>query len=320
MLKESNIINTDFLPTQTSPFVTQQKKKHFFNFRNSGENISYDQSDFDFDDFNETNSFVEIVKKPVRSDVNGIEIRGTEPFRQGVEIRNKNDFFLNTNYKIHSGKKGHRISRENYGFEDSDVDFLVSETTAFIESEVYTTLGCVQLHQPEIDLLYIDGNDQSLYDHGQLKNVIEPLAIRSVASFMSPYFPFEPNSFWGNLCDGNVQPNRSSDLIVTKTYPGDNINPFREQEEIKKPGPGEIPVIVYESVSESSHLTPFNDGDQHHFFYQKVTGNITNITDKIIYGEDDYLGYDEKSCTTGFVYDNAPRGVDSIAFGGQTYI
>lgn len=247
-------------------------------------------------------------------------IDDSQPYRQGVEVRVPNAYALGT-FKILSGDPGHRAQQCVFGQNDTDVgaNFLYGRVPSFRDNQKFDPLALLRGDHPYPIL--VDNECQSLAGWSLYQDALEPLAIRSVASFDSPYFPFDPHRVWGDLEGGNVIRSRDADRVLSSDVwnsrpPEPYLDMYDATDAMTLPGPGFYifdPAVTY----------PFEDYD----FSKKVEGTIKggllgvirNFYTDYDDGGGGYVPDDEFSYGCGFTYDGSIRGSDSIAFGGMTH-
>jgi hypothetical protein len=273
----------------------------------------------DFDDTDDVTYFRDDKLPPRKSEFSGsIVITDTEPFRHGVDIRSERSYSAGL-VRFHAGEKGHRIRTLVIG-QDEDTNFLTDYSRSYKELETYDPIKSISLNPVDVPefITYVSSDAQCTYEHGQLKNVIEPLSIRPAASLMSTYYPHEAHTVWGNMAGGNVYRDRSSDLTANH-YDTSFISthtPYFDSLEIK-----DITSINLsgEFLRGSALLAPFIDEKLGEKLTDNLSGSIKDFSLGLSYNDNEIVRNDQKSSINGYQYDGAYRGTDSLAFGGLTY-
>lgn len=282
-----------------------------------------------FSHANDTTFFREDKLPKVRQEYSGSNvINSTEQFRQGVELSSDRSYLAGI-VRFHSGEKGHQIKSLVIGIDD-DPDFLIDAGGSYEEIESYHPLKAINFppnrllwdKKPPIDpgcfTTYVSTDAQCTYEHGQLKNVIEPLSIRPAATFMSTYYPHEAHVVWGNICGGNLYNDRSSEQ-VTNHYDIRQVSthsPYLDIIEIK-----DIPIAnpTGEYMRDVAVTAPFIDEILAEKLTDVLSGSIKTFSKNLEYNDLEIVRSDQRSCTNGFQYDGAYTGTDSISFGGLRY-
>ena len=70
---------------------------------------------------------------------------------------------------------------------------------------------------------------------------------------------------------------------------------------------------------EQSRMLPFSDTTPNTVIKNQLNGPITSVTDNLNYGDEGYVPTGQIAQTSGFIYDGATLGTDSLAFGGMKY-
>jgi hypothetical protein len=235
----------------------------------------------------------------------------SEPYRQGVEIRSIKGYSTGM-IRMHSGYPGHRIGTQVIGQDD---DLTLNKDLKFQDDPTYSPIHYIQSDPDSI--VYVSVEGWSTYDHGQLKNVIEPLSIRPAITFMSNYFPYEAHSVWGNLEDGNLEADRSACQVLSIDEKTENhTTPFLDLYE-SCVGPERGLGI---KINEKTKVEPFvDDLTLQQDVTKNITGPITTLTGRLKFEENSYVTMNQFSSNSGYQYDNCEIGTDSLAFGGMIY-
>jgi hypothetical protein len=175
-----------------------------------------------------------------------------------------------------------------------------------------------------------------------LNGTIEPLAIRLQPSFYNSDVPSNPHAFVGEAGSGNVDELGGSDQIKTVDYyntglhqppfsdDGQNITlysfVFKSNGGIKFIASRNI-IEVLTSPSTAGVVSGSSVGAFVHDRY--VRNSVSSSSEdsslraalSLMTGStDNYVSFDQRSATCGWLYDNAVvTGTDSLSFGGMTY-
>lgn len=244
-------------------------------------------------------------------------IVGSIPYRHGIEIRNQNSY-VGGFVKVVSGESGHAMSHTLYG-QDVMYDQILFDGVVpkFLDMSSFNPVNYLKGEVP-FPIIINNPGEQSYLRSGHLHATIEPLTIRDVINVRSLYFPYEAHCVWGTVEDGNESHTRSTDAVQSVKILNDNsIIPFLDDWEVDgtscSPGRG-----FY--LWDENRLKPFVDAPNNHFVNNKLSGSITNVTSELNYRDNGHLSNEEIAQTSGFIFDGAILGTDSIAFGGMTYV
>lgn len=250
------------------------------------------------------------------SNYSPINLRKIDRYRQGVEMTEFKHYVLGLEIghsKPHSGEPGHRAPKLNYGYGETNY----RNESFFEEIDRFDAVKYIN-DADAYRKTYVSSDNADLESYN-FNGVIEPLSIRSVASFFSIDVPFEAHSVWANLESGNASIRRSYDRVVTiyeKNF--DPIKPWLDMIDMigvvqKLPTPGYF-------NNEENYLLPFND--------LKPIVELSKLADEDMnyaildeYGNtDNYIPDGCISATCGWSYDDVTiKGTDSVAFGGLGY-
>lgn len=248
------------------------------------------------------------------------------PYRQGVEIRVPNAYALGT-FKILSGDPGHRNQQSVFGENETDVgaNFLYRRGPTFRDNQKFDPIAFLAGTHPYP--LLVDNQEQSIAGWGLYQEALEPLAIRSVASLQSPYFPFDVHRIWGDLEGGNVIKNHDADRVLSSdVWDTERPEPFLDMGDpfdwLTLPTPGFF-------IFDPARILPFEDRQFSRSVEESLTGGLLDVL-RSATGSYDAGGYndggggyvpdDHFSHGCGFTYDGSVRGADSLAFGGMEYV
>jgi hypothetical protein len=234
-----------------------------------------------------------------------------DPFRQGVELTHIKHFDAGI-VKIHAGEPGHGLKRNGFGMGKSfihepifkDVDCFTSPVD-FIEAQLYAQNQATVTKAASWPAI-TDTNDNVL------DGVIEPLLLRKVPT--STIF----RTVAGTVMSGNPNQFDACDQVLTV----DQYEPLNEQIAYFDMVDmfNDIPMNEY-FTHERATLSPFDD--------VRLPRNVAISTTyesamdaalSLMTGSsDNYISPGQKSAASGWYYDNASMGTDSISFGGMVY-
>ncbi len=253
----------------------------------------------------------------------GIDTSLSDPFRQGVEITQLKHFDVGT-VKTWAGDPGHVMKRCWYGQDhpqgasDSYKDLDYFDPYDYIRAQQDAS----SLYASVITYPVITSNSDNVASDNY-DGVIEPLTIRSAASFSSIDVPFEAHAVRASRMSGNERQNSSTDDVVNvDCY--DNIvtygDPYIDLIDYFN---GLVQMNACYSVSPTL-LSPFNDSKSgaNDVILLSDSMGIDVVTAMLSMnpGSDNYLPPCKRSSTSGWMYDsNAAVGTDSLAFGGMTH-
>jgi hypothetical protein len=288
-----------------------------------------------------------VYKNVIGTNTSSINTSAVDKFRQGVEIT-QNKHTQTGVYKITAGTPGHIVNPNSIGVTNLDIlsenyfkDLVVFEPAKYLQAQ---QLG---LDLEKMFVFPIISKDANQADNYDLNGIIEPLSIRSVASFFSIEFPFESHATRGTMMGGNTDLLfGSSDMVLTVDYYPKRLTPT------KQVGSGSLTETKdYRSFVNSDYfldaqepLTPVSGGylTQNTSYLDTRLNVMDSFDDSRTYlsdigltaarlGQDmlsalglmtasldNYVAPKKRSATAGFVYDGV-AGTDSIAFGGLEY-
>lgn len=226
--------------------------------------------------------------------------------------------------KISAGTPGHIVRPVCFGVEavssvDADKYF---ELAVFNPVEFLTT--------PAAEFTYpIAVSETNITPNYELNGVLEPLSIRSVASFFSIDVPREARAIRGSYDGGNEDHTGATDQVVNVDYADKRSQQtstfFLEAGTSLSVLSGSRMVgahIPYFNLNVNNYR-PFEDAIRPRGLSPSAT-YVPEMIDVLMLMSssrtDTYIAENQRSATTGFVYDNTnPQGTDSIAFGGMLY-
>jgi|MDTB01.1.fsa_nt_gb hypothetical protein len=154
-----------------------------------------------------------------------------------------------------------------------------------------------------------------------MNGVIEPLEIRRVADRTTTERPFAAHSIWASM-GHDIDPERRS-IVVTNRIPiqkSARIEPYLDSPIYDEAWPGIVPNPP--ALSEhNNYIRPYVDGDDSS---DKTAPLAAVQSDQLRLAVEamaptggDMTMRNHVLSTSGFVYDNAELGIDSIAYGGR---
>lgn len=276
-----------------------------------------------------TEFFNESIDKRTKTTKNGLFSSEFDKFRQGVEITR----LIHTERPgpmITAGTPGHIIDPHVFGLNEV---YSLTDSEAFQEINLFDPIEfiSIQINGSPLESVItfpIVTSDVNQRENYILNGVIEPFPIRSVISFFTINFPFEPHGMTADFLDGNYNRLDGSDTIET-VY---KFNPTHENNRVFFDGGEEFTVASDDGTivtlgpntpytwTGENNVTPFTDvtyprGDNLLSMrsYDAELLSVINLMDP---QQLTYIRTDEVSSSTGFMYDNCQQGTDSIAYGG----
>lgn len=275
------------------------------------------------------NFFNVSLSKKSRQNKSGILNTTLENLFQGIDIRNFRQ--ARGLFKITAGTPGHLIEPMTYGLNES---YSLTENDYFQDINLFRPIEFIdaQIKNVPIESVVtfpIVTSDSNQAENYILNGVIEPFPIRSVISYFSINFPFEPHGISVNFINGNPYLRSSTDQI-------EPVQKFNSNHVNKK---------IYYDVSEKFSLSndegnvtiqigpdmPFMSFDENQLppFIDEIYSrgdvllstrayepDLLSVINSMKSEDSTYLRMNEFSGRTGFLYDNNSQGVDSIAYGG----
>ena len=240
-------------------------------------------------------------------------------YRQGVELTQQKHFDAGI-VKIHAGEPGHVLARNRYGMDKNfrpepyfeELDLF--DPVMFLEAQEHDSF----LYFNIITFPIITGDNDQL-ENFHFDGVIEAMPIREIASFFSIDVPFVARSVKAGLISGNEDPSRASDFVLT-------VDTFRRTEQqipyldLVDMINGQLPLNGF-FQNRKARLDPFEDKRLVLNFKETLNDDELQAAVSLMTGSTaNYVKFNERSATSGWVYDNtADPGTDSIAFGGFLY-
>lgn len=246
-------------------------------------------------------------------------------YRNGVEITQEKHWTAGL-VKITAGTPGHLYKSQLYGY--SDVSIVSQDT--YYEIDVFDPIKYVETGgDVELFTYPIITSDTNQIENYILNGIIEPFPIRPVISNFSINFPFEPRSVKGDFGNGNLNTRFATDSVVSLDYytPGkQTATPYLDAVGVigveSDDGTGVVvgPSFGYFSIDDNK-LPPFEDVVYPRGEVPPTTsyGSLIDVVNLMPPQETTYVNRKTKSTSCGFIYDNASKGTDSIAYGGLLY-
>ncbi len=254
----------------------------------------------------------------VAVNTSSIETVTIDGYRQGVELTQQKHFDAGL-AKIWAGEPGHVLRRNRFGMDKNFRNDPRFEELDYFSPEIY--LRAQELDSPllwDIITFPILTSDNDQVENYIFDGIIEPFTIRSRASFFSIDVPFEAHELKGALMGGNTDTTLASDQIQT-VYVYDLQQHIGYLDMVDMID-GQYPLNGF-FRHDKTLLSPFTDAR-----YPRNTALPTTYDDamnaaiSLMTGStENYIGMNEKSATSGFVFDNNSLGTDSLAFGGRVY-
>lgn len=241
-----------------------------------------------------------------------------DAYRQGVELTQIKHFDAGL-VKIHAGEPGHMLRRNRFGMDRNYRTEPVFEELDYFSSQTF--LRAQELDSPllfNILTFPIITSDNDQIENYIFDGVIEPLTIRSRASFFSIDVPFEAHEVRGALMAGNTDSTWASDRIMTVTTFEPDFRPIPYLDLVDMID-GRFPLNGF-FQHEKSAIKPFNDKRYpRNVSLQAYSDDMSAAVSLMSGSTDNYVRFDEESATCGWDYEFTTQGTDSLAFGGMTY-
>lgn len=245
-----------------------------------------------------------------------IETVTIDGYRQGVELTQQKHFDAGI-AKIWAGEPGHVLRRNCFGMGKNFRNVSRFEELDYFSPETY--IRAQELSPLSWNITFpILTSDNDQVDNYIFDGVIEPFTIRSVASFFSIDVPFEAHEIKGALMAGNTDATWASDQIQT-VYVYDLRQHIGYLDMVDMID-GQYPLNGY-FRHDKTLSSPFADTRYLRNAAPSTTyDDAMNAAISLMTGStENYIGMNEKSATSGFVFDNNSLGTDSLAFGGRVY-
>ncbi len=247
-----------------------------------------------------------------------IDTSAIDAYRQGVEITHQKYFDAGT-VKISAGEPAHVLRKNRFG-EDNvwDIDPRYADKDYFDPVMFLTAQATSSPLLSSILTFPIITSDATQINNINFDGVIEPLTIRSVASFFSTDVPFESHGTRGELMAGNVDSLLSSDQVVTVDYFSmRQSKPFLDMIELF----GTLSTTGF-FINNALPQDPFVDKRYiENVVHSASIGSDMLQAQSLMTGStDNYIPFNKRSATSGWTFDGVSGvGTDSITFGGRTH-
>lgn len=244
-------------------------------------------------------------------------------YRQGVEMTQMKHFDAGL-VKIHAGEPGHVLRKNRFGMDRNFRNDPVFEELDYFSA--VTFLRAQEAASPlvlDVITFPIITGDNDQIENFIFDGIIEPLTIRAEASFFGIETPFYAHSVKGGVMGGNLDQTWSSDQVLSIDYfePDKKQVPFLDLVEmISISGSLSLATRGYFNNIKSTRR-PFDDSR----YPRNTTLSTTYVSEmdaalSLMSGSsDNYVSFKQRAAPCGWTFDNTPAGIDSIAFGGQTY-
>jgi hypothetical protein len=248
----------------------------------------------------------------------GMDTRKIDPFRQGINVTNGNQFFKSRLFKISSTGFSHRdtddlhrLSAREYGMPKlfDDIGPYYDVTSKFNAQSFISDTGTQTYPQSFFD--------PTLQFPDTMDGVIEPFSIREVISNRSIEAPFISRTIKASIMNGNKEGTDGTDRVVqyTERLLPIKVDPFIDGSSIVMLGiglglTGSNFFLNGPGISSDipRTITPYRDSFTQYGTLYIFTGSTreSNLTSRF-----------KKSATAGHMYRNTNgTGTDSMAFGG----
>ena len=242
-----------------------------------------------------------------------MDTTAVDAYVQGVEITRMRQYDAGV-AKIWSGDPGHYHKQNTFG---SDKGVFPGST--FTDKDLFNPVKFIHVQESSSPLwsqlmtFPIVTSDNSELENFNFNGVIEPLTIRSVASFFSIETPYIAHAVKGTLAAGNIDQQGATDRILTV----DNFEPTRMIDGFLDMSDHDGSFFGFEHRG----MAPFTD--EH--LIRNVSPVASEPSDMSIAlgamspASDNYVKHNQRSATSGFIYDDVVSvGTDSLSFGGMT--
>ena len=257
-----------------------------------------------------------------------IDTSAIDQYRQGVEITQQSHWSSGI-LKIHAGETNHLLRRNTFGQDVpgindeqalntswyKDIDYF--DPVKYIEAQTSGTFAYIS------NLTFpIVTHDTDEIENFIFNGVIEPFAIRSVASFFSTHVGgYAANSVKGTVMAGNSDVRLASEPIVHvhRYETAYSTTPFLDMIDMI----GNTPTEAYFDNSVVA-ISPYDDAGgsreiEENSVHKRNAHDMNSAISNLKFDTENYVPTGEVSPTSGFIFDNTPAGTDSLAFGGMTY-
>jgi len=247
------------------------------------------------------------IRPVIRTSTSGaMDTIAIDAYTQGIEITRMRQYDAGI-AKIWTGDPGHQLKNNRYGM---DNDF--SPGRKFADADLFNPVRYLEIQDAASPLWdNIMTFPVTIGDNTQLENfnfngVIEPLTIRSIASFFSTEMPGPAHTVKGALMAGNLDHFDGTDRILNVDFCDiDAISAFADS--------------PYFNRAPSAPLFPFPDVRlcRNEFAPASEPSDMIAALSLMTGSTDNYVKYSDKAGTAGWTFDSVTNaGTDSLAFGG----
>lgn len=266
--------------------------------------------------------FTPFVEAPVvrgvqpSADMSGSDTSMIDHLRQGVEISNPAHRHIGVLPKLGTGDDQQQLDVVVFG---QSSEFTID--SKFEDMTVFDPVVYVQNSQ-SFGYPVILGNP-SFEDPEQMGGYIQPLSVGARDSVVSAA-DFEPHDIMGQIQDGNEDSFKKTSKItnmIDLREQQQTANLYIDSSDMMGDGSGAIRLVGLFPDDEKI-LRPFDEA--RYLSKSHVSGTLTGVdsydmTNAVVSmsaATDQYVPDGFRAAATGFVYDFATAGVDSLAFGG----
>lgn len=242
------------------------------------------------------NESPEVIIKPVSS--SSINTTETDPYRQGVELTQEKHYQAGP-VKIHAGEPGHQLRPNTAG--EPAAGTLFPDDMFFQEIDMFDP---VLYMTNNVDFSFLSQKiafrASTTTDGFNYDGIIEPLAIRTVVTFMSVNASLEPHSVHGSVESANFNPFIHADRIVdVQKFLEVTVGSFPFEDNTDSMN--DMPLNVGYFPMETRRIFPFDDSQLKigHFSLSTDDEMRQRVTE-MNPGIDNYIPFDCVNPATGF--------------------
>lgn len=250
-----------------------------------------------------------------------IDTSAIDSYRQGVEITQNSHWNLGA-VKISAGEPGHALAVNRFGenktwdtinrFEDKDYFNAVRFVASSYEIDPATQEVLTPFTFPIIT------SDNEQMENFNFNGIIEPLTIRSIASFFSIDVPFDAHEVRGTFMAGNTDSLLSTEEVLTVDYFSlRETKPFLDMVEMF----GKLSTVGF-FINNQKPRDPFTDARyvENVVHSASIGADMLAVQSLMTGSTDNYVPHNKISATSGWTFDSvAGVGTDSITFGGRVH-
>lgn len=250
------------------------------------------------------------------ADMSGSDTALIDHMRQGIEIITDSQRYAGTLPRLDTGEDDHSIDITVYG---QSSEFVVD--AKFEELVKFDPVAIIYNTSSMIYPVVLD--NASFQDVETIGGFIEPLTI-DARSFLVSTTEFEPHTVRGTISNGNEDAFRRTDVIsdvIDSREVVQVLNLYVDASDSMGVASGAINLGGLFPEGEKT-ISPFNESAYLNRTFISGTLSGSNsygiVVAMVSMSSDSDILFlvGQKSPSTGFTYDNAPYGIDSIAFGG----